>query len=91
MFFAKSIYRLRILQFIRKKRFGLYRIAELQLWVVTSMRATVAETSPSVTIPAATGTARNVRDTKRKNGSGNVKRIYSRAAIIISFSRFPKS
>ena len=43
MFFAKSIYRPGILRLIRKKRFGLYHIAALQLWVVISMRATNAE------------------------------------------------
>lgn len=43
MFFVKSVYRPGILQLIRKKRFGLYHIAGLQLWVVISMRATNAE------------------------------------------------
>ena len=45
----------------------------------------------SITIPAGTGTARSVRDTKRKSGSRSANRIYSRAVIIIWFLRFLKN
>src|SRR5690606_25687391 len=90
-FSAKSIYRPKTSAFIRKRHFGLCPVAGLPLWVVISMRVTAAEIFPSVTIPAGTGTARSVRDTKRKSGSRSANRIYSRAVIIIWFLRFLKN
>ena len=56
--FVKSIYRHRILRFIRRKRFGLCRIAELLLWAVISMGVMVVEIFPSVTILVGIGIER---------------------------------